>query len=387
MNGHNETNGISPSATEPIRPQESAIYSVESSRSLERFVRQYLQLYARIDYPDGHELKPDFVQQWLFTHLFSRECNRKHPVRYKLRVLKELMNRIESCIDDWNIEGLSDNLMDVLGELYSSDMATYLNSSFERSDVMYTLSNLRADYLNSDPPHYCTNLFNPPLLFRTPTITICEPNTILATDGSTGVRTWEAALHMGDYLCSHPEIIKDKRVLELGSGTAYLSILCARYLGASFTFATDGCPVAISTHLGNFRINHLHPGRIRSQQLLWEEYPGDRNLFPELQRGETIDVILGADIIYEIQGIIALIMMLSVLLGHFPKAKVIISVAVRSPNTFAAFLCRCQQRGWRFRVIEWIVPQAQDQHGPFFHAMAPMLIISLCTEPRLRLLA
>ena len=48
----------------------------------------------------------------------------------------------------------------------------------------------------------------------------------IAAAGTMGLRTWEAALHLGQYLCTNPELVRNKRVLELGTWTGYLAILC-----------------------------------------------------------------------------------------------------------------------------------------------------------------
>src|SRR5690554_5488777 len=70
-------------------------------------------------------------------------------------------------------------------------------------------------------------------------ITLRESRGLLATAGVTGFRTWEAGLHLGQYLCRHPDIIRGKRVLELGAGTGYVAVLCAKYLGATKVTASD----------------------------------------------------------------------------------------------------------------------------------------------------
>ena len=78
-------------------------------------------------------------------------------------------------------------------------------------------------------------------------ITLLESRSLIAAAGSTGQRTWEAALHLGAYLVAQDDKsigirtdIKGKHVVELGAGTGLISILCAKFLDARRVTATDG---------------------------------------------------------------------------------------------------------------------------------------------------
>lgn len=76
--------------------------SVAERCSLDRFKRQYFQLQAALDFPSPEHLCQDHVQQALYDELFCEALVRyRPPKRYQLRVLKELMKRIECSIDDW----------------------------------------------------------------------------------------------------------------------------------------------------------------------------------------------------------------------------------------------------------------------------------------------
>ena len=88
-------------------------------------------------------------------------------------------------------------------------------------------------------------------------ITLLESRTLLSASGTTGLRTWEAALHLGQYLCANPSIVSNKRILELGAGTGYLGILCTRYLGARHVIASDGSEDVINHLPDNLFLNGL----------------------------------------------------------------------------------------------------------------------------------
>lgn len=74
----------------------------EDLQSVVRFCNQFLQLERGLDYPGSRLLREEHVQAFLFNRLFSDGAvPYPPPPRYQLRVLKELMPRIESSIEDW----------------------------------------------------------------------------------------------------------------------------------------------------------------------------------------------------------------------------------------------------------------------------------------------
>lgn len=69
---------------------------------VDRFCWQYLQLDSALDFPDGACLRDAGTQELLYRRLFNEEeAVRLPPPRYQLRVLKEILKRIESSIVDW----------------------------------------------------------------------------------------------------------------------------------------------------------------------------------------------------------------------------------------------------------------------------------------------
>ena len=135
-----------------------------------------------------------------------------------------------------------------------------------------------------------------------PTITISESRNLLGGTGTTGFRTWEACLQLGDFLCSKycpPDLaLSSKTILELGCGTGYLSVLCAKYLKAGHITATDGFDNVIDDLDENLLLNDLEMSPlIRTRLLKWGsgsfvENCGNDTSFLE---GKAPDIILGAD--------------------------------------------------------------------------------------------
>jgi len=79
--------------------------SLESQHQLNLFTRQYLQLQAPIKYPDSDSLRQEVFQQALYERIFKDGAvPHEPPKRYQLRVLKELIAKIEASITDWDEE-------------------------------------------------------------------------------------------------------------------------------------------------------------------------------------------------------------------------------------------------------------------------------------------
>lgn len=68
--------------------------------AIDRFCCQYLQLEAHLDYPDGQVLKRPGAQDEIFDRIFAHSSPSSKSVRFQLRVLKELVKRIQASISD-----------------------------------------------------------------------------------------------------------------------------------------------------------------------------------------------------------------------------------------------------------------------------------------------
>jgi hypothetical protein len=72
---------------------------------LDVFKRQYLQLEDRLTYPDPDCLRNERFQELLYSALFSEDALKYSPPQgHELKTLKELMERIEESITDWEEE-------------------------------------------------------------------------------------------------------------------------------------------------------------------------------------------------------------------------------------------------------------------------------------------
>ena len=336
------------------------------------------------------------MQEALFEALFAAGALRhKPPPRYEFRVLKELLSRIEASIDDWeqhvsapptrgslvrrvnsrgymvlivgaHRQGISDNLMSSLSEILSAPMPEELSAVQQRSYVTYHVSLLEGLIPRSD----CN-------------ISILESRSLVSAAGTTGMRTWEASLHLGQFLCSRPFLVSGKRILELGAGTGYLSILCAKFLSATQVIASDGSDDVVNNLPDNLYINDLQDsGRVISPMgLKW----GHALLGTEEKGwngGREIDLVLGADVTYDKSIIPFLVATLEELVDLFPAVAILIAATQRNLSTFETFFSTCQRHGFHAKLEDFPVIPRDKQTGPFYSDQTPIHICSLSRLPK-----
>jgi predicted nicotinamide N-methyase len=252
--------------------------------------------------------------------------------------------------------------MNSLSSLLSSRLPSEAESAQQKSFVTYTLFSLRSNFESI------------------PTITLFEARNLVAAAGTTGLRTWEAALHLGNFLCAHPALVEGKSILELGAGTGYVSILCSKHLAALHVLSTDGSDGVVASLSTNFYLNGLQAETaIEGKELKW----GHALLGGEHQQwnaGRHIDLVLGADRTYDGSSIPALVATFGELLNLHPRTKILMAATVRNPATFHLFLEMCRGNGYVIEEIVFDIMPADVQEGPFYSDKVPVQLCMI-TKP------
>lgn len=245
--------------------------------------------------------------------------------------------------------------MSALGVLLSSHVPSEMESAQQKSYVSYHQSSLertRKPNSMAANPMYITTL---------------ENRSLLSAGGTTGLRTWEAALHLGQYLCENPTIVQGKRLLELGAGTGYVSILCAKYLEAEHVIATDGSDDVVNNMPDNFFLNELQGSdNIVSMPLNWgwALVGTEEDLW---NGGRALDVVLGADITYDKSIIRPLVSTFIEIITLYPQVEIYVSATQRNHDTFQAFLDECMRNKLIVNEVEFPAPASRAaQLGPFY---------------------
>jgi ribosomal protein L11 methylase PrmA len=197
-----------------------------------------------------------------------------------------------------------------------------------------------------------------------PTMTLLERRQLISGSLTTGYRTWEAALHLGAYFLSGQgqELIKGKSILELGAGTGFLAILCAKNLGAAHVTTTDGDEGVVEALKENLFLNGLDDERkVLTSVLRWGH--GVRGSWVQDDFEEhPYDTVIGADIVSDYRDLVILEILLTARLQTYdkvasnalvatirmlfdlrPSIKVIIAGAIRNADTFESFRQACRK--------------------------------------------
>jgi len=177
--------------------------------------------------------------------------------------------------------------MSAMSTLVASSVPSEANSAQQKAFVTYTYP-LHSGHDDS---------------FSECTVTLLEARSVISSSGTTGLRTWEAALLLGSYLASESGLamVRDRRVFELGAGTGMLSILCAKHFGVAGIVATDGDEAVVDAIKTNLFLNGLDTDdssgcQVRTAALKWG-WPVDATTFSEDYGMAIPDVLLGADVV------------------------------------------------------------------------------------------
>lgn len=134
-------------------------------------------------------------------------------------------------------------------------------------------------------------------------VVIKETPKVISGNGTTGLRTWEAALYLANYLNSNPIEFKNKSICELGTGTGLVGLALAKYYHNEINpireiIFTDGDASLIENLSKAFQINDLViNSTIKTQQLLWGTTNPNNSEF--IQTPPSVDYIVAADVTYD----------------------------------------------------------------------------------------
>ncbi|CAI5742796.1 unnamed protein product [Peronospora destructor] len=109
-----------------------------------------------------------------------------------------------------------------------------------------------------------------------------------------GASVYDSAIALSLYLAAHRDLVKGKRIIELGCGPGLVGIVAAHLEPRSIVI-TDGDPASVALTQRNIEVNNLSEEICTAEKYLW----GDLNhhLVPTTGSRSHYDVILGADIV------------------------------------------------------------------------------------------
>ncbi|KAL9132216.1 MAG: hypothetical protein Q9217_000020 [Psora testacea] len=306
--------------------------------------------------PASNVLRLPDVQDQIYEQMFDDgRAEWMPPVRYRFRVLKRLLNAMEQAIEDPEEDEISDKLSNLLAQYMVDPLPPAIVAAQQKVYVTYSAPN--------------------PDIWA-PQVTLLEAPYLLASSGTTGFRTWEAALHLGAFLFSDngKRYVAGKRVLELGAGTGFLSIFCAKHLGVQHVLATDGSLDVVNDIKVNARHNLPDSHEIYEIAMLRWGHALIGGVADCRNRDRAYDIVLGADVTYDVKSIPALMATIRDLFELYPESKVLISATVRNQNTLSAFITACKTNNLYIERLDFPVPSAEDQIGFFIPTLTSIEI-------------
>jgi len=152
------------------------------------------------------------------------------------------------------------------------------------------------------------------------------------TWNSTGLTLWRSSQYLCDYLVDNAQNLRDKRILELGSGLGRSGILASKLLGDSSKddssiYLTDGDSDTLLQLRANIELNGPLPA-IRCHQLLWGSETAQTFLKRHASDG-SFDIIFGSDLIYVEKVISPLFDTVQALLSTGPNARFVMAHCCR----------------------------------------------------------
>lgn len=176
--------------------------------------------------------------------------------------------------------------------------------------------------------------------YPTPTedvITIKETPQIIS-DGTTGMKAWEAGIWLADWMFSNKEKFQGKRLLELGSGTGATGLIISRLCAPGQLILSDGHQSVLNLLQENVRFNGLEQS-VTVLDLNWNDLSSlaDSKLDPE--------IILAADVVYDDTIFKPFVNVLLQLTERKPSLVIYLAATVRNEETLEQFLSLARQSG------------------------------------------
>ncbi|XP_064628945.1 protein-lysine N-methyltransferase EEF2KMT-like [Lineus longissimus] len=210
-----------------------------------------------------------------------------------------------------------------------------------------------------------------------------EESVSLVSQGTTGLQTWQAAMHLAEFLLENGKLIYNRSVIELGCGLGFTGIIACRSLQPTSYVFTDCHQEVLKRLKKNLQINELfcddelskekeernicdhcdslevnnlrtdkkcvaqcHGANVADVvQLDWNDLCED-----VLKDRLRCDVVLAADVIYDPSIIANLLNILSILLSD--GAVAYLASTIRNVGTYDAFLSAMDAANLNHEVIK-----------------------------------
>jgi predicted nicotinamide N-methyase len=182
-------------------------------------------------------------------------------------------------------------------------------------------------------------------------IVLRESNRLIV-NGTTGLRTWEAALYFTEWLSCKGDIFSGKRVLEFGSGLGLVGIAMASIANAARVSLTDTHELVIDALKQNLELNnHVCHCKVSVTPFDWESQD------VAMLQVEEIDFIVATDCFYEERVITGFINTIKRAVSLNSNIICYLAITKRNDLTWNYFSDELKHSGLTYTLIEPNLPQ------------------------------
>ncbi|NWX22476.1 EF2KT methyltransferase, partial [Aegotheles bennettii] len=239
------------------------------------------------------------------------------------------------------------------------------STTAEPQDELY---DALAGVLNEEESTHCYRNY---LLPTGACVTLSE-SVAMISEGTTGLVTWDAALHLAEWAMENSTVFSNRTVLELGSGMGFTGIAICKTCSPKTYIFSDHHHRVLQQLMENIRLNGfvLEPdtpqhiqAESQGQEAEATNYQAPIVIVTELDWGSVTekqlldiqpDIVVAADVVYDPEITSALIGMLQKLSAFRTDRKppeVYIASTIRNPDTYLLFQAELNKVGIRWQVI------------------------------------
>ncbi|NXG48684.1 EF2KT methyltransferase, partial [Psilopogon haemacephalus] len=225
-----------------------------------------------------------------------------------------------------------------------------------------------AELLREEEPPVCYKSY---FLPTGESVTLSE-SLAMISGGTTGLVTWDAALHLAEWAVENSLLFTNRTILELGCGVGFTGIAICKTCRPKRYIFSDCHPCVLHQLRQNILLNGFTPGpdsapgiqrKSQGQGAAGTSCQMPQVMVAELDWGSVTqrqlqdlqpDVILAADVIYDPEIVVALTGMLQKLSscradGKAPEAY--IASTIRNPDTYHLFQAQLDKAGIRWQLL------------------------------------
>nr|XP_009940230.1 PREDICTED: protein FAM86A [Opisthocomus hoazin] len=225
-----------------------------------------------------------------------------------------------------------------------------------------------ADILNEEESTHCYKNY---LLPTGESVTLSESVAIIS-GGTTGLVTWDAALHLAEWAIENSAVFSNRTVLELGSGIGFTGIAICKTCSPKTYIFSDYHHCVLKQLTENLRLNGfvLEPGTTQhiqtesqGQEAEATNHQTPKLVVAELDWGSVTekqlldlqpDVIVAADVVYDPEitsALVGVLQKLSTLSADRKPPEVYIAFTIRNPDTYHLFQVELDKVGIGWQII------------------------------------